>query len=172
MYTTTVQISAYSVQCARGEILSMKYKKKWSTFACIVPGFALCLTEVVLLASSPAQAARLKSHTILVLISRTQQSMSNPTPPGETIDSGSAMSEAAKFAIANPHPEWTSGRTIDFCSTCIAHLDQSNTCAGNFIVCNNTIYFHDAWQASHIWWTAGKKLRDLRAGRRAAAAQI
>lgn len=54
--------------------------------------------------------------TRLVLISRTPQLMSNPTPPGDTTDSGSAMSNAATFPIAKPYPEWTSGSAIDFCS--------------------------------------------------------
>ena len=60
--------------------------------------------------------ARAVNCTRLVLISRTPQLMSNPTPPGDTTDSGSAMSNAATFPIAKPYPEWTSGSAIDFCS--------------------------------------------------------
>eukprot|EP00126_Sphaerothecum_destruens_P011085 Sdes_comp20854_c0_seq13m17664 len=47
-----------------------------------------------------------------VRINRTPQLISNPTPPGETIASGSDTSKAATFPIANPYPAWTSGSAI------------------------------------------------------------
>ena len=49
----------------------------------------------------------------LVRMSRTPQLMSKPTPPGDTTASGSLMSKAATFPIANPYPECTSGSAID-----------------------------------------------------------
>ena len=51
---------------------------------------------------------------IAYLISLTPQLISKPTPPGETIASGSSMLKAAVLPMAKPYPECTSGKPIEY----------------------------------------------------------
>lgn len=98
------------------------------------------------------------ARTRFVLRSRTPQLMSKPTPPGDTTASGSAMSNAATLPMANPYPECTSGRAMDFCTAAQArrpsvavserrdcHLETFHAAACTSSMIKSHVVIHAPW---------------------------
>ena len=90
----------------------------------MTPASSLFETRRVLFAPTPVGTA-LKSRSMSsrflparsasvrgVVINRTPQLMSNPTPPGDMTPS--VMSNAATPPMGNPYPQWISGMASEF----------------------------------------------------------
>lgn len=73
--------------------------------------------------------------------------------PGDTTASGSSMSKAAMFPMANPYPEWTSGRPMDLCGT-IRNTSSTFPVTQQQKVQNNLQSFYWACRSSHEWFQA------------------